>query len=627
MTKAIAKLVISFAITLCIFLLGKALFLSMNSSFFSGVGVTDILGIYGHGLTMDMAMSAYLNFIPGVLIAIALFSGNSKTTDSLLLIYYIFISALMSMVILLDSTLYTYWQFKLDSTPFFYFFSSPSSALASATIWHILGLVVVWIALTVFFFWAYRTWVVWLGAQRNKRSFRRPKQPTATRVWHGFVMLLITAMLVIPARGGVSVSTMNLSHAYYSSNTRLNHAAVNPAFSLAYSLAHQNDLSRQFHYMDNDEAMRLFSLMNAPVEKHKAVNDTLAPAAPDPLLLNKRPDVYIILLESFSSHLFPSLGGAKVATGLDSIAESGLLFTNFYASSFRTDRALPAILSGYPGQPTTSIMKFVEKTDQLPSLAAALKNQGAYDTEYYYGGDINFTNMKAYLVSSGFNKIISDKDFPVTERLSKWGAHDHVLFAKTLNDLTPYSEIKPKLRVIQTSSSHEPFKVPYHGRPDLADQRARAFAYTDSCATAFVNELSKKDDWNNSIVIIMPDHYGAWPDMTDVSDRHKIPMIITGGALGRRGTVNYPASQNDLTATLLGAMNLDATAFPFSHDILHPTTHHYAFFSDPDHMGLITEDGEVVVNLETNTLEKGDSHLLPYARSFIQTLYNDLSKR
>ena len=150
-----------------------------------------------------------------------------------------------------------------------------------------------------------------------------------------------------------------------------------------------------------------------------------------------------------------------MALGLDSIAASGLLWTNFYASSFRTDRGIPAVLSGYPGQPGTSIMKYVSKTENLPSIPRTMVEKGGYEATYYYGGDANFTNQLAYLMASRFNRVVSDKDFPVAQRLSKWGAHDEVVFQRVLSELTPYNPSAPKLRVIQTSSSHEPFEVPY----------------------------------------------------------------------------------------------------------------------------------------------------------------------
>lgn len=69
----------------------------------------------------------------------------------------------------------------------------------------------------------------------------------------------------------------------------------------------------------------------------------------------------MIILESFSVHLMPSFGGENIAPNLDRFGKEGILFTNFYSNSFRTDRALTSIISGYPAQPSTSIMKFTEK--------------------------------------------------------------------------------------------------------------------------------------------------------------------------------------------------------------------------------------------------------------------------
>lgn len=173
-----------------------------------------------------------------------------------------------------------------------------------------------------------------------------------------------------------------------------------------------------------------------------------------------------------------TLGGEPgVAVQLDSLAQEGVLFTNFYANSFRTDRGLVAILSGYPAQPTTSIMKYPRKTQSIPAIAGSLKNAG-YRTKYYYGGDADFTNMRSYLMSSGFEDIVADRDFPVSERLSKWGVHDHLVFRRLLDDLkaeaadsTLAGRETPHFRVLQTSSSHEPFEVPYSR---LANERLNA---------------------------------------------------------------------------------------------------------------------------------------------------------
>ena len=115
--------------------------------------------------------------------------------------------------------------------------------------------------------------------------------------------------------------------------------------------------------MEADAADRIFSGLTDPaVPMRDGISADSLLQAPDSLhslFTTKRPDVLFIIMESFSSWLMTTLGGEPgVAVQLDSLAQEGVLFTNFYANSFRTDRGLVAILSGYPAQPTTSIMKY-----------------------------------------------------------------------------------------------------------------------------------------------------------------------------------------------------------------------------------------------------------------------------
>ena len=105
------------------------------------------------------------------------------------------------------------------------------------------------------------------------------------------VLLLATALLFIPIRGGFTVSTMNLSKAYLSSNQRLNHAAINPCFSLMESLSRQDNYDKQYRFMPAEEADKLFAeLKDQPV----APTDSIPQ-----LFTTERPNVILIILESF----------------------------------------------------------------------------------------------------------------------------------------------------------------------------------------------------------------------------------------------------------------------------------------------------------------------------------------
>lgn len=609
MKQSAIKFIVIYITFVILFMMQKPVFMLLHHHVYADSVFSDYLSVMLHGLPLDLSLAGYLTVIPGILLIVGQWC-KSCVVYQIERIYYIVIAFLMSLIFCLDVALYEFWNTKLDATPLFYFFSSPSAAMASVSIWYVLGCIGIIIILAFILYSLF-----YIVNLRHRLDFsRRPVSLT-------FVLLLLTASLFIPIRGGFTVSTMNLSRVYFSQDQKLNHAAINPMFSLMYSATHQNNFGEQFRYHESEQADELFSSMI-----DCQATDTV------PKLLNiARPDIYLIIFESFSSHLMSSLGGNyPVAKNLDSIANQGVLFTNFYANGYRTDRALPAILSAYPSQPTTSIMKDVTKTDNLPSIPRSLKDAG-YKLTYYYGGDINFTNLGAYLVSAGFDKIISDKDFPISDRLSKWGVHDHLVFERCVDDVKKRDITTPELRVIQTSSSHEPFDVPYNN-PAFEDIRANAFAYADSCLGAFVDSLKTLGRWDNTLLIIVPDHYGAYPKgLENPIDRHRIPLIFAGGVVPAGCRIDTIASQVDIAATLLYQMGLSHYQFVFSKNILNPASPHFAFFVDPSQFGIVSIDAEVVYNCDAEKVvyQKGESvdKWLDAGKAYLQKLYDDLDNR
>ncbi len=557
----------------------------------------DYLDVIVHGLPMDCTVAGYLTVIPAILMMISVWKPGLRVLRIIETAYYAVASALVALTAAANIGLYSHWGFPLDTTPLFYLTTSPGAAAASATPLEIAAGIGGTIILGVGLFL-----LLWQGVMRIPDVAPRRRRPAVTAV-----LAVLTAALFIPIRGGFTVSTMNISRSYYTNNNFLNHAAVNPTFSLLYSATHRADYAERFRFTDEDTAAATVAGMYGKRSGKPAQE----------LLSEQRPDIYLVILESFSSALLPSQGGEAVAVRLDSIARSGILFDNFYASSFRTDRALPAILGAIPGQPTASLMKFVSKTEGLPSLPASLKKAG-WTPSYYYGGDINFTNMQAYLMNCGFGHIVCDSDFPLSERTGKWGAHDHNVFARVLDEAREASGT-PAFRVIQTSSSHEPFEVPYSG--SHADPAANAFAYTDSCLAQFVDAICTLP--RKSLIIIIPDHYGCYPRLEGETARHHVPMVWTGNALGRRGIrVSGIGSQTDLAATLLAQLGQDGSAFRFSRDMT-DSNGGFAFYSSPNAFVLTDADGTATIDVATDHAT-GPKTTATRARAYLQNLYNYL---
>ncbi|MBS4850501.1 LTA synthase family protein [Bacteroides salyersiae] len=610
MKRRLIQFITTYFLFVFIFILQKPIFMAYYYTLYNKVSWTDWFSVIGHGLPLDLSLAGYLTILPGLLLIASAWT-DSRILQLIRRIYFTIISILLSCIFISDLGLYGYWGFRLDTTPLFYFFSSPKDALASVSLWVVAGGILamaVYAALLYFVF----SWIL----VNEKRPLKIPYR----RLSVSGGLLLATGLLFIPIRGGFSVSTMNLGRVFFSADQRLNHAAINPAFSLLDSFSRQADFDKQYRFMPAEKADILFSELT-----DKPVTDSI------PRLFNtERPNIIMIILESFSSHLMETLGGEPgIAVNMDEFAKEGILFTHFYANSFRTDRGLVSIISGYPAQPTTSIMKYTRKTQSLPSIPASLKKAG-YDLQYYYGGDADFTNMRSYLVSTGIEKIVSQNDFPVSERLSKWGVHDHILFHRILTDLKTEPQQEPFFKILQTSSSHEPFEVPYS---KLSNAKLNAFAYTDSCAGDFVRQLKETPLWKNSVVLFVPDHLGVYPESIDhlSPERYTIPLILTGGAVKEPQRITAYGSQIDIAATLLAQLGLPHDDFTFSKNILNPSSPHFAFFTFPNIFGMVTADNEVVFNCESNTVAMDEGthqgENLDKGKAYLQKLYDDLAKR
>ena len=634
--KQIIWFVKTYATFVVLFVLQKPLFLFLEKgSATQPVDniFTELPAVIWHGLPLDLSMAGYLSVIPGFL-SIAVVWLKRDLVKPIMNIYFIIASLFITCSFLLNASLYPYWKYPLDSTPLFYFFTSPADAIASVSIWQVILSIVILIVLTIGVWFTLRM----RGEKRQQYSrysygyggfgsgkrnrfddFDRHRGRTS------IILLLLTSLLFLPIRGGITVSTMNTGQAYYSQNAYLNHSAVNPLFSLLESITHQEDFASQYRFMKDKEADKIFATMTSTSDENTY------PLLNEATFKKGTPDILIVIMESFASDIMPSMGSYKdVAVCLDSIAQQSILFTRFYANSFRTDRGMVSILSGYPAQPTTSIMRYPRKTSQLPSIARNLAKYKNYKTTYYYGGDADFCNMRSYLVSQGYQHIISDANFPIEDKLSKWGVPDHILAAKMMEDIkAQQNEKRPMLRILQTSSSHEPFEVPYHR---LKDKRLNAFAYTDSVMGAIVREYRKLPRWKNTLIVFVPDHVGGYKENLNDHDRsrYQIPLILAGGVISRPMKVGIIGSQHDIAATLLGQLGVEHREFTFSKNMMSDATPKFAFFAVNDAFGIVSEENSLIYDNRAKRIvyDKGEKGFnLKRGQAYLQKLYDDLAKK
>ena len=578
----------------------------MHSSAEGGITFSEIFQVLYHGLPLDMSMSGYLTAIPALILISSIWI-EPNVIAKVLNVYFGIILSLVVIIAVVDLIVYPYWGFHFDSTVFLYL-QKPKETFASASA---LEIIMGFFAAIAFSIFVYIGYVFIIRKQILKLTV--PKS-----IWKAcLVMIFLTGALFLPIRGGVTVSTMNVGKAYFSDNMFLNHAAINPQFNLMYSFFKSDNFGSQYQFYDKSQATAIFdALMIQP------------PADSIPQLLNTdRPNIILFILESFSAE---AALDSVIAPNMSRFAREGVLFDNFYANSFRTDRGLVSVLSGYPAHPTVAIMKYPQKTENLPTIPRTLKQAGYENLSFYYGGDADFANMRSYFVGAcAMKEVVSDKDFPLSERMTKWGAPDKFLIDRAYKDITTQEQETPFMKTVLTLSSHEPFDVPVH---KFNEPFLNAVSYTDECLGSFVERLKSTALWDNTLLIFIADHaMQSYPVGLNNSDprRFHIPMIWLGGAVKEPKVVSDFGSQNDLAATLLSQLNLKYTDFRFSTDMLNPDSRKFAFYSYVNGFCMTDSTGTITYDNDRQEIihQSGNIELEKSAKAFFQNMYMDLGER
>ncbi len=587
----------------------KVVFMLMNREGHD-FGMGDVWDVLWHGLSLDLSTALYFLIIPFIVVIVSLWWKRCDLLQKHVLRYYcFFIAAAFALAFVADTSLYPFWGFKLDAACL-QFLSTPGDAFTSVSWGYIVVRLIGLIGLMGFMGWL----------------FTRPKLPTEAcrhRWLFTALMVALIPFMVIGIRGGTDESTTNIGQVYYSQNQFLNHSAINPVFSFFASFEKTAGDIVDYEYMDEAKCKQILSDCFPTTSI-----DT------DTLLTTQTPNIIVILMESAGGE-FTEIGGrTDIMPNLNRLAHEGINFVNCYGNTWRTDRGTLCTWSGYPSFPTMSVMKMPAKSQTLPNIARTLQQQRNYRTFYLYGGDINFTNMRGYLVSGGFEQLTWQTDYTAEEQNSaSWGVRDDITFNTLMTMVTEHHEAegqRPFLIGFSTLSSHEPWDVPMQ---QFDDEVLNAFYYLDQCIGDFMAKLRQSPAWDNTLVILLPDHSINYGDIDETKQlRNRIPMIWVGGAVREPRTVNTICNQSDLAATLLAQLGLPHDEYAFSRDVL-SSSYRYPFayhtyingFSLVDSTGFVVYDlnsEQVIVDQSTDT-----KRLTQLGKALLQATSADLRNR
>lgn len=591
----------------------RVLFIAINSNQAIDTDKWLLLQSIFVGMRFDLSIVGYLSIFTCIITAIvAIWTSPQKP-----LRVCRFISGIAACVLAItlpaNAIVYGHWLHHVDAIDLGMFSNDPSAIFASTETWVTIIYIIAVVGLCAGTIYILRR----LTNSAITAADNKPEQRVGIIV-RMFATLIIGAAMILPIRGGVGIAPLNTGHAFFCNSTFANHTALNPAWNFIYSLKRASKASVDYHFMDNETAQKQFQkLMHESGDYPRVIK-------------SNRPNIVVILLESFSAHTIEFLGGENVASNIKALMPESIVFDNVMAASDRSGKGLVAVMCGYPVLPTISIIQYPSKTQTLPYVARSLRNNGYASQTFIYGGDLHFNNFNSLITMAGFDNIITQDDFPREEWGDKWGAHDEFTLRRLLDEMDKQQQ--PFFDAIFTLSSHEPFTVPMQRK--FENDYFNSVAYTDSCLGDFFKQARTRSWWDNTLFVLVADHGHGGPNNVgnDNPMRFRIPLMMTGGALCVKDTIVHKAgTQIDLAATLLSQLEIDHAEYTFSKNLLDRGNSGFSFYDFSDGFGYADSNNYQIFDNQANkyiTIEsKTASPDTISGKAILQMMSNDNKKR
>ncbi len=600
---------------LLLFALEKLFFLFFYRSFLTQNNFTEVLSTFYHAFHLDFSAACYICAIPFMLLTLQL-AFSSQWMNKVLNVYTLLALCVIVITAFGNIFLYDEWGMKLNYR-IWYYLQKPDEVIRTAT-WQQLLLGLGGGALVIGgCFWGYLKWIA---------------QPVVEKIpkFYGQTFLIILLgfpLIFIGMRGRVAGIPITQSNAYFSTNQVLNDAATNTQWNLLKSTIsfYRSNEKNIFATMDKEEAQKIVEELFVPADGYDEVLNTATP------------NIVIIFLESWSADLIASLGGKEgIAPCFAELEKDGLLFTQVYAAGHRSQEGISAMISGNPPIPLNVITDSFDKYRNLSSLAEMF-NRRKYQTSFYFGGDLDYGNLKAYLMSMKFGTVIDEADFPALTPHGSLSIYDEIVLNRHREDLKKMRQ--PFFSALFTASTHSPYDVPTPPVPLEWDMPEMPYVnsahYTDYCLGEYFEKVKREPWYANTLFILVADHshpsYKEWY-YYDAGYQH-VPMLWLGGALKKewRGKqIDRYCSYIDLPCTLMAQLGMKTGSFHWSRNILGKGGAQFAPVSVNVGIEWITPDGSFALDI-TNNRVYADTYQndslrevdMKRARAYLQSTYQD----
>ena len=602
--------------------LNKGLFVYINNPLTNKGTFKDYLGSLKYGLIFDSALTSYI--ILGSLVMYILYKILSiiklGTIGKFLYHTYHFImGTIFFTIMVLDIWYYKTFTHHADVTIFSY---TDHMNEIGKTFWmeYPVIRIVLWVLLMII---GYTIFSIknFKRVEVKKINFNFKELIKST-----LIIAITIPLLVINARGGVTGATLTWGRAEFSKNYFANQVALNGVFSLLQSV----DVNRNVKSSNAYSINKRFTADELKNNIRNYITQSDDKYLPGKNILRRetntgkpiiKANVVLVLMESFMGANVGALGYEPDLTpNYNKLAKEGIIFTNVYSTGKRSNRGIVSAMTGYPSSYGQALIKkSIVGRRNFYSLPDILKTRG-YNTYMFYGGDIEFDNMKAFLVKNGIDEIYDMNDFPKKDRTIAWGVPDDKVFDKMVEKLDSVNE--PFYAEIFTLSNHSPYDVPKEFQTHSEKEYPKMYkkyngvSFADYAIGRFTDSVRNKEWAQNTIFVFVADH-GADRGTSIEIDWKKFtnPLLIwsPNKKLISHKKIATLGSQADVLPTVMGILGGSYEHSTWGKNLLLPSDgDEFAYVVDTKYIGIIDKDYiyiEDVIGKKDEIFEKKGNEL------------------
>ncbi|MDO9511717.1 MAG: sulfatase-like hydrolase/transferase [Bacteroidales bacterium] len=551
-----------------------------------------VLMSFWMGFRFDTVISGYLLAIPALLLIVVYYIPFLQKAVKCVVFW--FVNVIYSLVFFLSAVDIPYYQHygsRLNSASL-QWIDSPEIMLGMvAQEISYLPYFVLWISVVCGFVFYHR--FVYLRMAMYRINFTKNRKWIPGSI---VISILFLGVILLAVRGRIEKkSPIRIGTAYFCNDAFLNQLGLNPIFTFIQSLLDDvDDKYRALNLVDENEAILLCkNLYNHSLDSLLPFERSFMSRTGE-----KKTNVVIVIMESMAMHKTGLVKDGQILTPfLDSLAGKSISYSRMYSAGIHTFNGLYATLFGYPALKRQHPMNPapILSYDGLPSI---LKQKG-YTNLYFGTHDDQFDNVGGFFRANGFDRIISQKDYPSSEIVSALGVPDHSMFRHSFKYLNEVSQDKsPFLAVFLTASDHVPYTIPegIPFYPKSKSSQKQIVEYADWALRDFMNHAKLQPWYYNTLFVFLADHG------TQVSNPygfslgfHHSPFLIFSPDSSFTSRMDTAlASQIDVFPSICGYLDLNYTNRSPGMDLTRERRN-FVILNEDDKLGILSDSLLIVI--------------------------------